>query len=255
MENNQNQLERKQSIVSSTISQIRNGIKIRDLKDDNPIKEALAYVFVLIGLATDKQPKGIEKQVLIDFMIGAYGSLIAEEIKTAFKLAVKGQFKGLDTNCYQNFNCEYLGRVMACYYVWRAEEFKNPKNQLPPPPPEKFDVKQYYEDKLLIPYEKYTEDGKYLFSDLDGQMMFDSLYRLGYKIEMSDEERQAFIEEATRLTPPKKRDNPLDPPETEQDLKRRIMKRAKSLKFKSWIEECSFAETNLRAIIEVLVRK
>lgn len=253
MENNQNQLEKRQSTASLTIKNIiRQGVKIRELKNDNPIKEALAYVFVLVGLATDKQPKGIEKQVLIDFAIGAYGSFVAEEIKIAFKLALQGEFKDLDTNCYQNFNCEYLGRVMACYFVWRQSKLANKSEGDYKEP--KLSDEQYYDRKLITPFENSLKGTDFPFTDFDW-IMYDNLYKLGVPIQPSDEERNAFKSEARRITPKKKREKMTEPEELKIDHEKRIMKVAKCMAFKSWIQEQQFNETHLRHMIGILLAK
>lgn len=98
---------------------ISGALKIRHLKNSIPITQGLAYCFKLTGLKT--LPSDLERQVLIDFIVSSYGGMVAEEIKNAFKMACSGKFE-VETNHYQNFSAEYLGRIMKAYNEWRAKK-------------------------------------------------------------------------------------------------------------------------------------
>jgi len=233
---------------------IKSGLQIRQLKNDAPLREALAYCFVLVGLDKKNYPVEIEKKVLIDFVIGAYGGLIAEEIKTAFKMAVSKKFTDLDVACYQKFSCEYFGRVMAEYYIWRGnvlkQQFSGEKNL----PEAKVNDLDYYERRLFQPYDHYCKTNEYLIDDFNAPIIYNDLLNWNL-ITFSKEEKAIFGTEARLITPKKKREKPTEPEESKEDHDRRIVKVAKALTLKAWIEEQSFNETNLREIITVLIRK
>jgi hypothetical protein len=44
-----------------------------------------------------------------------------EEIKLAFELAISGNF-AIDAKCYENFSCEYFGRIMKAYIDYARQE-------------------------------------------------------------------------------------------------------------------------------------
>jgi len=249
-----NEVQRMQSEISSLNKVIKTGLKIRDLQNAAPINEALLYAFNLVGLDEKNYPTKIDKQILVDFVIGAYGGLIAEEIKTAFKMAVSKKFPDLDVACYQKFSCEYFGRVMASYYIWRGnvlkQQFSGERNL----PEAKISDLDYYERRLFQPYDLYCETNKYTIDDLNAHIIYDDLFKWGL-ITFSKEEKAIFGAEARLITPKKKREKPTEPEESKEDHDRRIVKVAKALTLKAWIEEQSFNETNLREIITVLIRK
>jgi len=247
MENPKNEVQKAQPTALSLNSQIKHGVKIRELSTDEPIRKALAYAFVLIGLDEKNYPKDLEKKVLIDFVIGAYGGLVCDEIKTAFQMAVAHKFQDLDVNCYQKFSPEYFGRVMASYYIWRMAQLQKPQEITYTEP--KFNMADYFEKCLFEPYDKLKAGGEYLYSDLDGWMFFDYLYKVGIRFIPDDETRELFMAEARRLTPKKERRKVFDKPESDEDHEKRIKKKAKSLAFKNWIEQQIFEEVDLRELI------
>lgn len=253
METNSN-LPARHSVSLSLSKQIKNGIKIRDLKNDAPIREALAYAFVLVGLDKKNYPVDIEKKVLIDFVIGAYGSLLAEEIKEAFKMAVAHSFKDLDVNCYQKFSPEYFGRVMASYYIWRMAQLQKPQEITHVEP--KFNRVDYYEKCLFEPFDRYMNGAEYPYSELDGWMFFDDLYKMGIRFANEDPEVRAGLMTDARLRVPKKeRRKVYEKVESDEDHEKRIKKYAKHLAFKCWIDEKQFEDCNLRELIKPLLAR
>lgn len=69
---------------------------------------------VLVGLRGNNMPTEEEKFVLINFIKTNFGNLTPEEIKLAFEWAVSGKL-GIDAKCYENFSCEYFGRIAKAY--------------------------------------------------------------------------------------------------------------------------------------------
>ena len=253
METNSN-LPQTHSTSLSLSKKIKNGIKIRDLKNDAPIREGLAYAFVLVGLDKKNYPVDIEKKVLIDFVIGAYGSLLAEEIKEAFKMAVAHSFKDLDVNCYQKFSPEYFGRVMASYYIWRMAKLQKPQEITHVEP--KFNRMDYYEKCLFEPFDRYMNGADYPYSELDGWMFFDDLYKMGIRFANEDPEvRSGFMADARLRVPKKERRKVYEKLESDEDHEKRIKKYAKHLAFKCWIDEKQFEDCNLRELIKPLLAR
>lgn len=248
------QLPAKPSTSLSLSKAIKNGIKIRELKNDAPIREALAYAFVLVGLDKKNYPVDIEKNVLIDFVIGAYGGLMAEEIKEAFKMAVAHKFHDVDVNCYQKFSPEYFGRIMASYYIWRMAQLQKPQEITHVEP--KFNRMDYYEKCLFEPFDRYMNGAEYPYSELDGWMFFDDLYKMGIRFANQDPEiRDGFMSEARLRVPKKERKKVFEKPESDEDHEKRIKKYAKHLAFKCWIDEKQFEDCNLRELIKPLLAR
>jgi len=76
---------------------------------------------VLVGLRGNNMPTEEEKFVLLNFIRSNFGNQTPEEIKLAFELAVSGKL-GIDAKCYENFSCEYFGRIMKAYIDYARQE-------------------------------------------------------------------------------------------------------------------------------------
>ena len=76
---------------------------------------------VLVGLRGNNMPTEEEKFVLLNFIRSNFGNLTPEEIKLAFELAVSGKL-GIDAKCYENFSCEYFGRIVNAYIEYARQE-------------------------------------------------------------------------------------------------------------------------------------
>ena len=84
------------------------------LRHEEDLKQVLRYSMVLVGLRGNNMPTEEEKFVLINFIKTNFGNLTLEEIKLAFEWAVSGKL-GIDAKCYENFSCEYFGRIAKSY--------------------------------------------------------------------------------------------------------------------------------------------
>lgn len=84
------------------------------LRHEEDLKQVLRYSMVLVGLRGNNMPTEEEKFVLINFIKTNFGNLTPEEIKLAFEWAVSGKL-GIDAKCYENFSCEYFGRIAKAY--------------------------------------------------------------------------------------------------------------------------------------------
>lgn len=93
-------------------------------RNENDIKQVLRYSMVLVGLRASNFPSDEERFVLLNFIRNNFGNQTPEEIKIAFDMAVSGKL-GIDAKCYENFSCEYFGRVMKAYIDFARNETKS----------------------------------------------------------------------------------------------------------------------------------
>lgn len=91
------------------------------LSDDNDLKQVLRYSMLLVGLRANNMPTEEEKFVLINFIKTNFANVTLAQIKMAFDMAVAGKL-GVDAKCYENFSCEFFGRIMARFLEYSAEE-------------------------------------------------------------------------------------------------------------------------------------
>jgi len=67
-------------------------------------------------------PDQFETSVLVDFIKNNYANHTVSEIKLAFNMAVQGGLLDVDANAYENFSCQYFGKVFVAYRKWAAQE-------------------------------------------------------------------------------------------------------------------------------------
>ena len=91
------------------------------VSDENDLKQVLRYSMLLVGLRANNMPTEEEKFVLINFIKTNFGNITIAQIKLAFDMAVAGKLQ-VDAKCYENFSCEFFGRIMAKYLEFSAEE-------------------------------------------------------------------------------------------------------------------------------------
>jgi hypothetical protein len=91
------------------------------LSEENELKQVLRYSMVLVGLRANNMPNDEEKFVLINFINNNFANVTIAQIKLAFDMAVSGKL-GIDAKCYENFSCEFFGRIMSKYLEFSAEE-------------------------------------------------------------------------------------------------------------------------------------
>jgi len=86
--------------------------------DIEPLKQALRYAMVLVGIKAHNVPNDREKSVLIQFIQKNYGGHTPDEIRLAFDLAVSGELDVEDVKCYENFSPLYFAQIMNAYRKW-----------------------------------------------------------------------------------------------------------------------------------------
>lgn len=118
---------------AAVIVHAQNQPVIRQL-DDEDLKKILRYVMIIVGLRGNNLPTDEEKYVLISFIRSSYANQTLAEIKLAFEMAVAGKFT-VDVKCYENFSCEYFGRIMNAYIEFARQETKNIPKQIEAPKP------------------------------------------------------------------------------------------------------------------------
>lgn len=157
---------------------------------DEEIKEVLRYAMLLVGIRanTVSVMSGIEKSVLIDFVRNNYKGHTRDEVKLAFYKAVSRDLKisEKDINAYENFSCEYIGKIMNAYRLWASDYYRESglevkqlnsvQNLLPPANYNPIEwVGECYKDFLLnkldaetLPervYDIANENGLFIFKD------------------------------------------------------------------------------------------
>lgn len=95
-------------------------------RSENELKQVLRLAMLMVGLRGANLPTDEEKFVLLAFIKSNYGNQTPEEIAIAFEMAVAGKLN-TDCKCYENFSCEYFGRIMNAYIEYARQETKNVK--------------------------------------------------------------------------------------------------------------------------------
>ena len=101
------------------ISTASEGVQMRNLTEDEPIKQAFRYIFTLIGLKAENIPSDLQKAVLINYVRTELGSFTPDELCLAFRLAVSKRLD-VEINHFQNFNAIYLSEVLEAYRRQRS---------------------------------------------------------------------------------------------------------------------------------------
>ena len=92
--------------------------RICNLTDIEPLKQALRYAMVLVGIKANNVPNDREKSVLLQFIVNNYGGHTPSEIRLAFDLAIAGDLDVEDVKCYENFSPLYFASIMNAYRKW-----------------------------------------------------------------------------------------------------------------------------------------
>lgn len=119
--------------------------RICNLTDVEPLKQALRYAMVLVGIKANNVPNDREKSVLLQFIVNNYGGHTPSEIRLAFDLAISGDLDVEDVKCYENFSPLYFASIMNAYRKWarpKHGEIKPIEKELTPD--EKLDIELQY---------------------------------------------------------------------------------------------------------------
>lgn len=90
------------------------------------IGQVLRLAMLMVGIRAQNLPSDEEKMVLLAFIRSKYGGHKLAELRLAFELAVAGELNLGESGatCYENFSCEYIGRIMSAYRQWAKEQHK-----------------------------------------------------------------------------------------------------------------------------------
>lgn len=119
--------------------------RICNLTDVEPLKQALRYAMVLVGIKAHNVPNDREKSVLLQFIVNNYGGHTPDEIRLAFDLAIAGELDVEDVKCYENFSPLYFASIMNAYRKWarpRHREIKPVEKEMTKD--EKLDIELQY---------------------------------------------------------------------------------------------------------------
>jgi hypothetical protein len=179
---------------ANIIIQARSTQSLR-LRHEEDIKQVLRYAMVLVGLRGNNMPSEEEKFVLLNFIRSNFGNQTPEEIKLAFEWAVSGKLN-IDAKCYENFSCEYFGRIMKAYIDYARQETLIVKKEpevvkLPPSDQElkkmSIDTINFYADKL-----KESKETKKPFNWIAGGL--NELYKMLVKLEIQTITKEEMLE-------------------------------------------------------------
>jgi hypothetical protein len=109
-------------LIIQKISSTNNSISAVPIKE---VRQSLAYCMITVGLRGNNFPMAEEKQILINFLLENYPDYSPGEIKFAFEKAMARKFGDTNVTCYENFSCEYLGRILHAYEQWEAEDMSH----------------------------------------------------------------------------------------------------------------------------------
>jgi hypothetical protein len=93
---------------------------------EEEMKQALRYIYMLVGLRAINYPDGLEKQLLHAYIFEDYGGHTPAELRLAFKMAIQNKLslRPEDVICYENFSIAYFTRIMEAYREWAREQVK-----------------------------------------------------------------------------------------------------------------------------------
>ena len=130
--------------TANTIIKAQSTQNIRTRSEED-LKQVLRMAMLMVGLRGANMPTDEEKFVLLAFIKSNYGNQTPEEIAIAFEYAVAGKLN-TDCKCYENFSCEYFGRIMNAYIDYARQEtklVKRPEIEEKKPVPSDAELKEF----------------------------------------------------------------------------------------------------------------
>lgn len=118
-------------------------------RPEEDLKQSIRAAMLLVGIRAKNMPDEEEKFLLLSFIKQHFRNHTPEEVRLAFEMAVAGKLELGESgaNCYENFSCEYVGRVLSAYRKWavRQLELLTPDPLPIALPPAKVDWSEYCE--------------------------------------------------------------------------------------------------------------
>lgn len=160
--------------------------------EDNDLKQVLRYSMLLVGLRANNMPTEEEKFVLINFIKSNFGNVTIAQIKMAFDMAVSGKLQ-VDAKCYENFSCEFFGRIMASFLMYSAEETRIISQKViesdPLPIPSEAELKAQAIESANMYADKVSKDVNFKWFEGGIQHLYD-LAKQTNILRLSAEEKQ-----------------------------------------------------------------
>jgi len=144
MRNQDGKVEKFQQAIS--------GMKIKEVPEEE-LRKALKYSMFKIGLRAANFPEGIEKSLLLQHIYENFGELTPDEIRLAFDWAIDDRLELGEGgfNCYENFSCAYVTKILKAYLKRRNSVFgvqkieEKPRLQIEAPISEEFKNSEFAE--------------------------------------------------------------------------------------------------------------
>lgn len=161
---------------------IKNGLKIRNLEEDEPLLQVLRYVFTLIGIRNEQIPNQIEKVVLVKFIKDHYPNYSVEEIRVAFEFAIK-KITTVEVNHYGNFSGLYFASIMNAYQehrnkvageLHRIEQREKAQQEIEITEAEILKIETEYKKNIIDPiFEDYKKNSRLDFGITNPKYIYD----------------------------------------------------------------------------------
>lgn len=154
---------------------------------------------LLVGLRAANLPSPEETQILTAFIYKKYTGLTIDEIQLAFEKAVSGELEIDTANCYENFSCEYFGKIMAAYKKWASKTFNENQMYNEPQTENLLPMQADWKELVEVNYQQYLT-GTYN-AMLWPWQMYDECVKVGYIEENAFEDYldRAMFETGNRL--------------------------------------------------------
>lgn len=154
------------------------------------ITKAIQYAMQIVGIRAHNLPVQTDFDFMKDWVRRNFPVITTDEIRMAFDMAASGRLtmpEGETANAYENFSCEYLGRILKAYKAWAAKEWAYiPEPEKPSLPPPEANWQPIWEDILQAArtgnlenkiigepvYQWLTETGQLKLSVEDRKVLF-----------------------------------------------------------------------------------
>ena len=108
--------------AGAQLATARNGVLVLNASQID-FEATLRAVMVLLGIRAANWPTAEETAILLDFVRRNYSGFTLAEIRLSFEMAITSKLE-VDSKHYENFSCEYFGRIMSAYKDWSREEIR-----------------------------------------------------------------------------------------------------------------------------------
>lgn len=98
------------------------------------LDEMFRYCFLMVGLRERNFPNQLETMFLHQFIRENYGGHSVDEVKMAFRMAIKSELdiESEEVTSYENFSVRYVSNIMNSYRRWASYEFRRLEKHIQP---------------------------------------------------------------------------------------------------------------------------